>query len=113
MAGEASNIRNPKHAGGNAKIKNNAEGLSEDLIVGKNLRMPQNSSKEDAKMRDNTLQEPQIASLSMVLLQGNYFPCELLFALKNPWSDVTTLRPKLTREARPPPPLDAHPSTLQ
>src|SRR4051812_12830365 len=56
MSGNAGNIRKPKRAGGRTKIKNNSEGLFEDLIIEKNLRTPENSS-EDANTRDNRLQE--------------------------------------------------------
>ena len=38
---------------------------------------------------------------------------ELLFAFKHPWSDVTALKPSWTRASRPPPPPDAHPSSLK
>ena len=57
MSEKAANIRNPKRAGGRAKIRNNTEVLSDDLIEAKNLRTPENSYDEDAKTRDNRLQE--------------------------------------------------------
>ena len=57
MSGKAGKVREAKHPSGRAKIKNNAEGLSDDLIEKKNLRMPENSSEEDAKTRENRLQE--------------------------------------------------------
>ena len=56
MSGKEGNIRQLKHTGGRAKIRNNAEGLSDDLIVEKNLRTPENSE-EDARTRNNKLQE--------------------------------------------------------
>ena len=55
MSEKAANIRKPKRAGGRAKIKNNTEGLSDDLIEAKNLRMLENSSDEDAKTRFSCL----------------------------------------------------------
>src|SRR4051812_22679411 len=38
---------------------------------------------------------------------------EVLFALKNPWSDVTALKSGWTKDKRGPPPKDADPSTLK
>ena len=35
--------RQPKKAGGRTKIHNNCEGLSEDVIIAKNLRTPEGS----------------------------------------------------------------------
>ena len=56
MDENAGNIRAPKRAGGQTKNHNNCEGLSEDVIIAKNLRTSPNSSDEDQKMRDNRLQ---------------------------------------------------------
>ena len=114
MSENTGNIRKPKRAGGRAKIKNNAEGLSEDLIIAKNLRTPENSSEEDAKSRDNRLQEIHRLQALRWYQYKAIIPCwELLFALKNPWSDVAALKPGWTRANRPCPPPDAHPSTLK
>src|SRR4051812_24142029 len=57
MSDRAGQIRAPKRAGGRTKIHNNCEGLSEEVIIAKNLRTPPNSSDEDAKMRENRMQE--------------------------------------------------------
>src|SRR3954469_7374441 len=38
---------------------------------------------------------------------------EVLFALKNPWSDVTALKPSWTKDKRGPPPPNAAESTLK
>src|SRR4051812_26925062 len=48
-------VHEPKCVGGRTKIHNNFEGLSEDVIIEKNLRMPEGSD-EDQKTRDNRLQ---------------------------------------------------------
>ena len=55
MAGLEGNIRAPKKVGGRTKIHNNCEGLSEDVIIAKELRTPEGS--ETQKERDNRLQE--------------------------------------------------------
>src|ERR1041384_8378364 len=56
MSDLAGNIRAPKKAGGRTKIHNNCEGLSEDVIIAKNLRTPP-GSEEDANTRENIMQE--------------------------------------------------------
>ena len=56
MADLEGNVRGPKKAGGRTKIHNNCEGLSEDVIIAKNLRTPP-GSEEDAKTRENRMQE--------------------------------------------------------
>lgn len=113
MSVNTSNIRKSKHLGGRAKIKNNAEGLSDDLIVEKNLRTPDNSE-EDAKTRDNRLQEIRRLQALMWYQYKKIIPrWELLFALKHPWSDVAALKPGWTRANRPAPTADADPSTLK
>ena len=105
MSGKESKIRQPKHPGGRAKIRNNAEGLSEELIIAKNLRTPENSSDEDAKSRDNLLQEiRRLQALRWYQYKKIIPRWELLFALKNPWSDVTALKLGWTRANRPAPP---------
>ena len=114
MSEKAANIRKPKRVGGRAKIRNNAEGLSDDLIEAKNLRTPENSSDEDAKTRDNHLQEiRRLQALRWYQYKKIIPRWELLFALKNPWLDVTALKPGWTRANRPAPPDNAHPSTLK
>ena len=40
------NIRKPKKVGGWTKIQNNREGLSEDVIIAKNLRTPEGSEED-------------------------------------------------------------------
>ena len=107
MSEKAANIRKPKRAGGRAKIRNNAEGLSDDLIEAKNLRTPENSLDEDAKMRDNCMQEiRRLQSLRWYQYKNIIPRWELLFALKNPWSDVAALKPGWTRANRPAPPAN-------
>src|ERR1041384_2524384 len=92
------NIRAPKKAGGRTKIHNNYEGMSEDVIIAKNLRTPP-GSEEDAKTRDNRLQEI-IRLQSLRWYKYKYIiPCwEVLFALKHPWSDVNALKPGWTKD---------------
>src|SRR3954471_15993644 len=55
MSKNTGNIREPKRVGGRTRITNNSEGLSEDLIIEKNLRTP--SGSEDERTRENRLQE--------------------------------------------------------
>ena len=52
MADLKGKFRAPKKAGGRTKIHNNCEGLSEDVIIEKNLRTPPGSV-ESAKTREN------------------------------------------------------------
>ena len=107
------NIRAPKKVGGRTKIHNNCEGLSEDLIKEKNLRTPE-GSEEDQKTRDNRLQEiRRLQSLQWYKYKHIIPRWEVLFALKNPWNDVTTMKPGWTRDKRGAPPPDADPSTLK
>src|SRR4051812_45197985 len=92
MADQAAVVREPKRVGGYTKIHNNCEGLSKDVIIAKNLRTPEGSD-EDQKTRDNRLQ--MICRLQAVRWYEykHIIPrWEVLFALKNPWSDVTALK---------------------
>ena len=60
------------------------EGLSEDVIIAKNLRTPP-GSEEDAKMRDNRMQEiRRLQSLRWYKYKYIIPRWEVLFALKNP-----------------------------
>src|SRR3954467_12768583 len=87
------NIRAPKKAGGRTKIHNNYEGLSKDVIIAKNLRTPP-GSEEDAKSRENIMQEiRRLQALRWYKYKYIIPHWEVLFALKNPWSDVTALKP--------------------
>src|ERR1043165_5196634 len=91
------NIRAPKKVGGRTKIHNNCEGLSEDVIIAKNLRTPE-GSEEDQKTRDNQLQEiRRLHSLRWYKYKYIIPRWEVMFALKNPWSDVTSLKPGWTK----------------
>src|ERR1041385_5442616 len=101
MSVNEGNVRVPKRVGGRTRITNNSEGLSEEVIVEKNLRTP--SGSEDERMRENRLQDIR----RLQALRWYEYKClmprwERLFALKNPWSDVKSLRPKWTKENRPP-----------
>src|ERR1041384_7547813 len=92
MSAPATNIRVPKKLGGRTKIHNNCEGLSEDVIIAKNLRTSE-GSEEDAKTRDNRLQEiRRLQSLRWYKYKYIIPRWEVLFALKHPWSDVTALK---------------------
>src|SRR4051812_27611774 len=107
------NIGKPKKVGGRTKIHNNCEGLSEDVIIAKNLRTPEGSD-EDQKTRDNRLQEiRRLQSLRWYKYKHIIPHWEMLFALKNPWSDVTALKPGWTKDKRGPLPPDAAESTLK
>src|SRR3954468_19584429 len=111
MAELAGNIRPPKKVGGRTKIHNNCEGLSEDVIIAKNLRTPP-GSEEDAKTRDNRMQEiRRLQSLRWYRYKYIIPRWEVLFALKNPWSDVTALKSGRTKDKRGPPPPDADHTT--
>src|SRR3954464_4595828 len=93
MAELKGKVRAPKRAGGRTKIHNNCEGLSEDVIIAKNLRTPPNSSDEDQKTRDNRLQEIRRLQALRWYEYKHIIPrWEVLFALKKPWSDVTALK---------------------
>ena len=84
MSDLAGNIRAPKKVGGRTKIHNNCEGLSKDVINEKNLRTPP-GSEEDAKTRDNRLQEiRRLQSLRWYKYKYIIPRWEVLFALKNP-----------------------------
>src|ERR1041385_7534106 len=112
MSGNEGNVRVPKRVGGRTRITNNSEGLSEEVIIDKNLRTP--SGSEDERTRENRLQEiRRLQALRWYEYKSLMPRWERLFALKNPWSDVKSLRPKWTKENRPPPPVDAHPSSLK
>src|SRR3954465_13541359 len=112
MAGNEGNVRVPKRVGGRTRITNNSEGLSEDLIIEKKLRTPEGS--EDERTRENRLQEiRRLQALRWYEYKSLIPRWERLFALKNPWSDAKSLRPKWTKDNRPPPPEDAHPSSLK
>ena len=79
------NFRKPKKVGGRTKIHNNCEGLSEDVIIAKNLRTPPNSSDEDQKTRDNRQQEIRRLQALRWYKYKHIIPrWEVLFALKNP-----------------------------
>src|ERR1041385_9217584 len=112
MSGNEGKVKEPKRVGGRTRVINNSEGLSKELIIEKKVRTPEGS--EDERTRENRLQE--IRRLQ-ALRWYEYKPIiprwERLFALKNPWSDVEALRPKWTKDNRPPPPDDAHPSSLK
>ena len=113
MADLEGNVRAPKKAGGRTKIHNNCEGLSEEVIERKKLRTPPGST-ESAHARENRMQEIR---RQQALRWYKYKPIikrwEVLFALKNPWSDVTALKSGWTKDKRGPPPKNAHPSTLK
>src|SRR3954462_13863441 len=114
MDENAGNIRAPKRAGGRTKIHNNCEGLSEDVIIAKKLRTPPKSSDEDQKTRDNRLQEIRRLQALRWYQYKHIIPrWEVLFYLKNPWSDVTALKPGWTKDKRGPPPQNAAESTLK
>src|SRR3954462_13191260 len=91
MAGLEGNIRAPKRVGGRTKIHNNCEGLSEEVIIAKNLRTPPGSV-ESAKTRENRMQEIRRLQAFRWYQYKYIIPrWELLFAMKHPWSDVTAL----------------------
>src|SRR4051812_29503662 len=80
----AGNIREPKRARGQTKITNNSEGLSEDLIIEKNLRTSEGFV-EDARSRENRLQEiRRLQDLRWYEYKAIIPRWERLFALKNP-----------------------------
>src|SRR3954464_1098644 len=113
MSDLTGNTRAPKKAGGRTKIKNNCEGLSEEVIIAKNLRTPP-GSEEDAKTRENRLQEiRRLQALRWYKYKYIIPRWEVLFALKNPWSDVTALKSGWTKDKRGPPPKYADPTTLK
>src|SRR3954466_5627444 len=112
MADLTGNFRAPWKVGGRTKIHNNCEGLSEDVIIAKGLRTPDRP--ETQKQRDNRLQEiRRLQALRWYQYKSLIPRWELLFALKNPWSDVKALRPKWMRDNRPPPSENAHPTSLK
>src|ERR1041385_2781706 len=112
MSGNGGKVRVPKRVGGRTRITNNYEGLSEELIIEKKLRTPEGS--EDERTGENRLQEiRRLQALRWYEYKAIIPRWERLFALKNPWSDVKALRPKWTKDNRPPPPEDAHPSALK
>ena len=93
MDENAGNVRKPKKVGGRTKIHNNCEGLSEDVIITKNLRTPPSSSDEDQKTRDNRLREIRRLQALRWYKYKHIIPrWDVLFALKNLWSDVTALK---------------------
>src|SRR3954467_5818436 len=111
-SGKEGNVRAPKRVGGRTRITNKSEGLSEDLIIEKKLRTP--SGSEDERTRENRLQEiRRLQALRWYEYKSLIPRWERLFAMKNPWSDVKSLRPKWTKDNRPPPPADAHPTALK
>src|ERR1044072_1086561 len=113
MADLEGNVQAPKKAGGRTKIHNNCEGLSEEVIERKKLRTPPGST-ESAHARENRMQEIR---RQQALRWYKYKPIikrwEVLFALKNPWSDVTALKSGWTKDKRGPPPENAAESTLK
>src|SRR3954468_9976679 len=112
MSGNEGKVRVPQRVGGRTRTTNNSEGLSEELIIEKKLRMPEGS--EDERTRENCLQEiRRLQALRWYEYKAIIPRWERLFALKNPWSDVKALRPKWNKANRPPPPPNAHPSTLK
>ena len=105
-------IQEVKKPGGRSKERNNVEGLSEEIIIAKNLRMPENSSDEDAKSRDNRCQMIRRLQAFRWYQYKKLTPrWETLFAFKHPWVDVAALKPTWTRATRPPRPPDADPTT--
>src|SRR4051812_27614280 len=71
-------------------------------------------SEEDVKTRDNRLQEiRRLQALRWYQYKYIIPRWEVLFALKNPWSDVTALKSGWARDKRGPPPPDADPFTLK
>ena len=113
MSDLAGNIRAPKKVRVRTRIRNNCEGLSEDVIIAKNLRTPE-GSEEVAKTRDNRLQEiRRLQSLRWYKYKYIIPRWDVLFALKHPWSDVNALKSGWTRDKRGPPPKDADPTTLK
>ena len=113
MADLEGQVRAPKKAGGRTKIHNNCEGLSEEVIVAKNLRTPL-GSQESAKTRENRMQEIRRLQACRWYKYKYIIPrWEILFALKNPWSDVTALKPGWTKDKRGPPPKDADPTSMK
>ena len=114
MAETAGNVREPKCISGRTKIHNNCEGLSEDVIAEKNLRTPENYDEEDQKTRDNRLQMiRRLQALRWYEYKHIIARWERLFSLKNPWSNVTSLKPWWNREKRGDPPANAAESTLK
>src|SRR4051812_27806462 len=106
-------VRAPKRAGGRTKIHNNCEGLSEEVIIAKNLRTPPGSV-ESAKTRENMMQEiRRLQALRWYQYKYIIPRWEVLFAMKHPWSDVTALKSGWTKDKRGPPPKDADPTTLK
>src|SRR3954462_24456 len=113
MAELERNVRAPKKAGGRTKIHNNCEGLSEEVIIAKNLRTPP-GSQESAKSRENRMQEiRRLQALRWYQYKYIIPRWEVLFALKNPCSDVTALKSGWTKDKRGPPPKNADPTTLK
>ena len=109
----ASNVRDPKRVGGRTKIRNNCEGLSEGVIIEKNLRTPEHTDEEDQNTRDNSLQMIRRLQTLWWYEYKHIIPqWERLLALKNPWYDVIALKPGWTREERGDPPANAAASTL-
>ena len=113
MADLEGQVRAPKKAGGRTKIHNNCEGLSEDVIIAKELRTPP-GSQESAKSRENRMQEiRRLQALRWYQYKYIIPRWEVLFALKNPWSDVTALKSGWTKNKRGTPPKNVDPSTLK
>src|ERR1041385_8862456 len=101
MSENTGNIRQPKRGGGRTKSTNKSEGLSEDLIIEKNLRTPEGSI-EDARTRDNRPQEiRRLQALRWYEYKEIIPRWERLFALKDPLSNVKSLRPKWNKANRP------------
>src|SRR3954470_13214482 len=113
MAELEGKVRAPKRVGGRTKIHNNYEGLSEDVIIARNLRTPPGSV-ESAKSRENRTQEiRRLQALRWYQYKYMIPRWEVLFAMKHPWSDVTALKSGWTKDKRGPPPKDADPFTLK
>src|SRR4051794_18680812 len=94
------NVRAPKKVGGRTKIHNNCEGISEDVIIAKKLRTPPGSV-ESARTRENRMQEiRRQQALRWYQYKFIIKRWEVLFALKNPWSDVTALKSTWTKDKR-------------
>src|SRR3954470_23601005 len=113
MAELEGNVKAPKKAGGRTKIHNNCEGMSEEVIIAKNLRTPPGSV-ESAKSRENRMQEiRRLQALRWYQYKYIIPRWEVLFSMKHPWSDVTALKSGWTKDKRGPPPKNADPTTLK
>src|SRR3954467_1531804 len=113
MAELEGKVRAPRRDGGRTKIHNNCEGLSEEVIIAKNIRTPPGSV-ESAKSRENRMQEiRRLQALRWYQYKYIIPRWEVLFAMKHPWSDVTALKSGWTKDKRGAPPKDVDPTTLK